>query len=230
MKPVLAAVTNTEKYEKFDTPTGLWFSELTHFYDEVNDEIPVVIASPKGGNIPFDPVSLRKMFVDSKTEKHFKDPAFRKALRETAKLSDLNPDDFSAIYFTGGHGTMFDFVSNPELDAFTEKVYNNGGLISAVCHGVGALSTVTINGRPLIEGKTVTGFSNAEEKLAMRTKHVPFLLEDRLKEVGANYKKATVPYTSFTEVDGRVITGQNPQSAHAVGQIVREALLNKPAS
>lgn len=225
MRPILILATNTERYEDSDLPTGLWFSELTHFYDAVTQDIPTIIASPAGGEIPLDPISLRRVFMDRSTIEHFHDGSFRRKLTVTEKISDMDPADFSAIYFTGGHGTMFDFPHHRDVEKFTLDLHRRGGLVSAVCHGIGALATLQDGATPLISGKKVTGFSNLEERLARRTNHVPFLLEDKLKEAGAIYSKAKLPFMPYLVEDGQLITGQNPQSPALVGQAVHRALM-----
>lgn len=225
MRPILIVATNADRYEGHGAPTGLWFSELTHFYDAVDADIPTIIASLQGGEVPLDPVSLRRVFMDKASQEHFRDGKFRQKLRVTEKVADIDPEDFSAVYFTGGHGTMFDFPGDEDIQRFTVDLYKRGGLVSAVCHGVGALTTVKDGAVPLISGKKVTGFSNMEERLAMRTNHVPFLLEDALKDAGAVYSKAKLPYTSHVVSDGQFITGQNPQSPAAVGKAVHAELM-----
>ena len=114
---------------------------------------------------------------------------------------------------------MWDFPGNRRLQEISQGIYENGGVVSAVCHGVSGMLNIKLStGDYLINGKNVTGFSNVEETVAMRRHHIPFLLEDELKKRGARYRKAVLPYTPYVLVDGRIVTGQNPQSTRRVAQ------------
>ncbi|QZD33729.1 Intracellular protease [Acinetobacter lwoffii] len=146
-------------------------------------------------------------------------------LNNTLKPTDVKASDYKAIYFTGGHGVMWDFPNNPELTALAEQIYRQGGVVSAVCHGVaGVLALKDEQGQPLIANRKVTGFSNREEVLSGMKKQVPFSLEDQLKSKGSKYSEGFLPFTSFVVVDDRIITGQNPQSPREVGVEVMRKL------
>lgn len=143
----------------------------------------------------------------------------------TLQPSEVNSDDYVAIYYTGGHGVIWDFPENEALQSISRKIYENGGFVSSVCHGaVGLLNIKLSDGMLLVKGKEVTGFSNEEEKLAELDKAVPFLTESELVAQGAIYKKADEPWTSFVVEDGRLITGQNPASGGAVAELLIAAL------
>jgi putative intracellular protease/amidase len=147
-------------------------------------------------------------------------------LNNTLQPSEVKASDYKAIYFTGGHGVMWDFPNNPELIALAEQIYRQGGVVSAVCHGVaGILSLKDEQGKALIANRKVTGFSNREESLSGMKKQVPFLLENQLKSKGAKYSQGFFPFTSYVIVDDRIITGQNPQSPREVGEEVVKKLL-----
>ena len=153
--------------------------------------------------------------------------SFMNRLGATLKPSKVKPADYAAIYFVGGHGVLWNFPDNAELQALGRKIYEQGGIVSSVCHGaVGLLNITLSDGTPLIKGKKVTGFSNEEEKLAELDKYVPFLTEDALVKRGAVYKKADKPWVPFAVADGRVITGQNPASGGAVADLVLATLQN----
>lgn len=225
MSKVLAVVTSHPVYDGHNIPTGLWLSELTHFFDRlVKAGHTVDLASILGGPVPIDPVSLEKLNMDAETRGYYEDPRFMKLLNEAPALKDVNAADYDAIYFAGGHGTMFDFRYRPEIEQAILTVDGRGGVVSAVCHGPAALLDVQKDGRPFIAGKKVTGFSLLEERLAMRKDKVPFILEEQMKERSEGYGKALLPFVPHVVVDGRLVTGQNSQSAKAVANKVIELL------
>jgi putative intracellular protease/amidase len=145
---------------------------------------------------------------------------FMGLLQNTKKISEINVADYDAIYFTGGHGVMFDFHGE-ELGALTARFYESGRIVSAVCHGPCGLLNVTLStGEPLVKGKNVTGFAWPEEELAGREQTVPYSLQEELKKLGANYSVADKPFETHVVEDGRLITGQNPGSARTVAEAV----------
>lgn len=224
MKKILIVETNTDKYEKHDIKTGLWLGELTHFYEEIIAAgYKVDFLSPKGGKVPIDPFSMK--FAKDSDKKWLENENFKnKALENTKKPSEINPNEYQAIYYTGGHGVLWDFVNNKEIDAIAEKIYSNGGYVTSVCHGaVGLLDLKDDKGNYLIENKNITGFTNTEEILSARAKKVPFSTEDALKSRNSNYKKKRF-FKSYAIRDGRLITGQNPCSPREVGKILVDAL------
>ncbi|TDL96600.1 type 1 glutamine amidotransferase domain-containing protein [Macrococcus carouselicus] len=225
MKKILVVLTNTEKYETINRATGLWLGEAAQFVEVVNAAgYQIDYVSPHGGLVPLDPASLST--ADDIDFKWYGDADFReRALADSKKPADINPDDYEAIYYTGGHGTMWDFKDNIELQQIAEKIYKQGGYITGVCHGVVGLVNLldSESGKRLIKGKKVTGFSNLEERLNRTKKHVPFLAEDSLKEAGAKYKSKR-PMKEYVRTDGQFITGQNPTSAKKVGKELVKAL------
>lgn len=146
------------------------------------------------------------------------DRRIREQLQNTTPLSEVDPDDYAIVFFVGGHGAMWDFPTSPSVDRVGREVYQNGGVVAAVCHGPAALVNITLsNGEPLIAGKRVAGFTNEEEAAVGLTDTVPFLLADALAAKGAIH----FPGPKFTEnviTDGRLVTGQNPQSAAGVAR------------
>lgn len=156
---------------------------------------------------------------------HYSDTTFRnKALGQTLKASEVNKEAYDACYYTGGHGVLWDFPQAKGIKALAEGTYQDGGFVSAVCHGVVGLLALEFNNRPLIDKKRLTGFSNFEEKLIGARKKVPFLTGQALKERGAEYFKDYLPFIPFALRDGRLITGQNPQSPKKVARLLLEAL------
>ncbi|WET76921.1 type 1 glutamine amidotransferase domain-containing protein [Amycolatopsis sp. QT-25] len=223
---ILIIVTNVREYETAGMRTGLWLGELTHFYDHALDNgFELEIASPAGGYVPIDPESLaHDVLGELGTDRRYQDREFMDLLKNTEKAGDVNVEDHDAIYFTGGHGVMFDF-RDKELAALTARFHDSGRIVSAVCHGpAGLLDVILDNGDALIKGRNVTGFSWAEEKAAQRADAVPFSLQDELIERGAKYSIADKPFDTHVVNDGRLITGQNPGSARAVGEAVVAAL------
>ncbi|MDB5240127.1 MAG: thiamine biosynthesis protein ThiJ [Spirosoma sp.] len=230
MDPIYRALivcTNHQDYPTKPHKTGLWLSEATHFYDELADRnLPYDIASPNGGNVPIDEKSIDRR--DTINEKWYNDPIFRQKLEHSLRLDEVNPANYQILYFTGGHGTMWDFPNNLTLQSITRQIYENGGMVCAVCHGVSGLLNVKLSdGSPLISNRQITGFSNIEEKLVRLNDEVPFLLEDALRQKNALYSKGFVPFLPYIEVDERLVTGQNPLSARKVGRKVMEEMYEK---
>ncbi|SNS63814.1 Putative intracellular protease/amidase [Pseudomonas segetis] len=221
-RQILVIMTNHASYPSRADTTGLWLTELTHFTDVVEAAgYTTVFASPKGGAVPLDERSLGWLYMDKAARKHLQSPAFRARLQNTLPIADIDPARFSAIYFTGGHGVMWDFPKNPDLRRAAETIYNRGGIVSAVCHGVaGLLELRDEQGQLIVKGKSLTGFSNLEERLSGMNNQVPFFLESTLVSQGALYRKNWLPFTSFVITDGRLVTGQNPQSPKAVAEAV----------
>lgn len=128
--------------------------------------------------------------------------------------------------FAGGHGTMWDFADNTELAKITADIYENGGVVGAVCHGPAGLVNVKLsNGKYLVDGKKINAFTNEEETAVKLEKVVPFLLESKLIERGAKFEKSGL-WQPHVTVDQRVVTGQNPQSAKGVGEAILTELKN----
>lgn len=215
-KNILHIVTNISHYAPphADTPTGLWLGELTHAYDEFEKQgYNQTIISPQGGNSPIEPNSLLPVVADKAVMARYADPAFMDLLKTTQKPSDINWQDYDVIYFTGGHGVMWDFLDNTELQAIIAQLFEAGKIVASVCHGYcGLLNVKLSDGKYLIEGKKLTGFSWNEEKLALVADKVPYNVEEKAQERGANYDKALLPFVSHVVVDGNLITGQNPAS------------------
>ena len=223
---ILTIVTNAGEYEAVGYRTGLWLGELTHFYDHVTENgFTVDLASPRGGYVPIDPESLsHTMLAELGTDRRYRDREFMDLLRDTRKAADVEVEEYDAIYFTGGHGVMFDFRAD-DLGTLTAKFHDSGRIVCSVCHGAAGLLNVPLdNGDPLVRGRNVTGFSWREEELAQRADAVPFSLQDELTALGAHYSIAAAPFESYVVEDGRLITGQNPGSARAVAEALVKAL------
>ncbi|CDQ41365.1 MULTISPECIES: type 1 glutamine amidotransferase domain-containing protein [Virgibacillus] len=223
---ILVVVTSFEKYPDLNRATGLWLGEAVHFVKKVTEAgYKVDYVSPKGGYTPIDPHSLE--MAEPVDWDWYQNKTFMNELGSTMKPEEVRPDDYAAIYFTGGHGVVWDFPENHELQKISQQIYRNGGIISSVCHGVaGLLNIKNEKNEFLIKDKKVTGFSNEEEKLAGVDEYVPFLTEDEIVKRGANYHKAEKAYDAYAIEDGRIITGQNPASSEDVAVLVLNQLKN----
>ena len=223
-KKILVVLTATEKYPNLNRATGVWLGEAVHFVEKVERAgFAVDYMTPSGGYTPIDPHSLA--MAEPIDWEWYHNRQFMNRLGATLQPSDVNPDDYAAIYFVGGHGVLWDFPDNADFQQLSRKIYENGGIVSSVCHGaVGLLNITLSDGTLLIKGKQVTGFSDEEERLAQLDQYVPFLTEAELKKRGAAYRKAEKPWEAFAVADHRVITGQNPASGGAVADLVIKAL------
>jgi putative intracellular protease/amidase/alkylhydroperoxidase/carboxymuconolactone decarboxylase family protein YurZ len=215
IKPVLLVVTSNGIKGETGEPTGFWLSELTHALAKLEDaRIEAVFASIKGGEPPVDGLDLN----DAINARYWNNSDFRAAMRNTHRLGDVNPSRYSAIFFAGGHGTMWDFPDSADVQKVTRQIYEAGGIVSAVCHGPAALVNVTLSdGSFLVAGKRVAAFTNQEEEEVQATKIVPFLLASTLSARGAIHQPAP-NWAANVVADGRLVTGQNPASASGVGE------------
>ena len=229
-KNVLVVLTNTAKYPTLKRPTGLWLGEAVHFADVVQQAgFHVDYVSPAGGYVPIDPHSLT-MAQDIDWQ-WYNDKAFMNRLGATLSPGQVNPRDYRAIYYAGGHGTIWDFPDNHDLQNIARQIFEQGGVVASVCHGaVGLLNIKLSDNSLLVKDREVTGFSNTEEQLAELDKVVPFLTETELAARGGLYRKAEDPWQAFAITDqkeGRLITGQKPASGAEVGRLVVKALSGK---
>ncbi|OVE48333.1 type 1 glutamine amidotransferase domain-containing protein [Chromobacterium violaceum] len=228
---ILMIMTNHDRYPSRAERTGLWLAELTHVYDALEAAgYAIDFASPNGGAIPLDPRSLGWPHADAAAKARLNDPSFMARLQSTQAVADLDPTVYRAIFYTGGHGTIWDFRGNADLKRVAESIYRSGGIVSAVCHGAaGLLDLQAEDGKPLLEGRRVTGFSNFEESLSGVKDQVPYQLQSEMEARGARYEKSLLPFGSFALTDGRLITGQNPRSSKALAQALLAALRNAQA-
>lgn len=227
-KRILHVVTNVSHYDDPSHATGLWLSELTHAWDVFSEQgYEQRIVSPQGGVSPLEPRALKWPLLDASAKAWLNDTRRMALLSSTAQPDAISPADFDAIYFTGGHGVMWDFPDNEGLEAITRAIWERGGVVSSVCHGYcGLLNTRLSDGKLLVADKRITGFSWTEEVLAGVAKFMPYNAEAEIKARGAKYKKALLPFVSHVVTDGRLVTGQNPFSAKATARQV-SALLGR---
>lgn len=225
-KRILHVVTNAAHYDDPSHPTGLWLSELTHAWHVFEERgYEQTIVSPAGGPSPLEPRSLKFPNYDKTAKEWMADPARMSLLKNTARPDQINSTDFDAIYFTGGHGVMYDFLDDEGLQRITREIFERGGIVSSVCHGYcGLLNTRLSDGSYLVAGRNMTGFTWREEVLARVNKLVPYNAEEEVKKRGARYKKAKLPFVSYAVVDANLVTGQNPGSAKETARKVVTAL------
>lgn len=218
---ILFVVTSHDTKGSTGEKTGYYLGEVSHPWEvltEAGYEIDFV--SPKGGNPPVDGFDLN----DSINKKFWEDEYYHNKISNSLKPAEVKPEEYKAIYYAGGHGAMWDFADDISIAKIAADIYENNGVVAAVCHGPAGLVNIKLSdGKYLIEGKKVNGFTNEEEELVKLANVVPFLLEDKMKERGGIFEKSE-PWQPHVTVDQRLITGQNPQSAKEVGEAIQKAL------
>jgi putative intracellular protease/amidase len=222
---ILMVLTSHDKLGDTGKKTGFWLEEFASPYYVFKDAgADITLASPKGGQPPLDPSSDAD---DSQTEatKRFKgDDAAQKDLATTVKLSGVSADGFDAIFYPGGHGPLWDLAEDGDSKALIEAFAAHDRPIGAVCHAPAVFKHPKgADGKPLVSGKTVTGFTNSEEEGVGLTDVVPFLVEDMLKANGGAYQKGD-DWASFVVTDGKLVTGQNPASSEEAARKLLELL------
>lgn len=224
-KQILMVVTNNSKLGSTGKQTGWYLPEVAHPFDVfTKGGYKVVYVSPLGGKAPCDEGSIEAFSKDESSVAFLKNKEQAAALEKTLKPSDVKSSEFAGIFYAGGYGPMWDLPENKEIAGLASKIYESGGVVGAVCHGPVGLAPIKLSdGTPLIQGKKVTGFSNAEEQVMKLQDVVPFLLEDKLKELGGKYSAAEA-WASHVCSDQRVVTGQNPASAGPTATAMLEAM------
>jgi putative intracellular protease/amidase len=224
-KPVLIVLTSHGQMGETGKPTGFFLGELTHPLEVFdNAGIPVEFASIRGGEPPVDGLDLN----DATNARYWSDPDFRAKLAATRKLSEVDPGDYAAVFFAGGHGTMWDFPDDAAVQKTAREIYEAGAPVGAVCHGPAALVNVKLSdGSYLVDGKEVSAFTNGEEEKVGLADVVPFLLATKLEQRGAKHRAAP-DFEKQVVASGRLVTGQNPASAAGVAQKMVEMLESKP--
>lgn len=220
-KKVLFVLTSHDR--KGTKPSGYFLSEVTHPHAVLaRAGHGVDFVSPKGGKAPVDPDGFD--LKDPVNAGFWNDPVLRGAVENTKTPSQVRAEDYAAIFYAGGHGTLWDFPDNQELARLAAEVYERGGVVGAVCHGPAGLVNVKLgDGRYLVAGKDVAAFTNDEERAVELDKVIPFFLADRLVERGARHLPAPL-WRSQVVVSERLVTGQNPASAAGVGEAMLKLL------
>lgn len=220
-----ATMTNGEQ-------TGVWLEELTTpYYAFLDGGASVTVASMSGGKIPVDKRSVSKPGDnDASVERYLDDVTAQAAFNDTPRFTDLNTDAYDVVFMPGGHGTMFDYPDSPELARLIESFDKGGKIVSAVCHGPAALvSAKAEDGSPFVKGRKVAAFTDTEEVAVGLDDAVPFLLETRLRDLGAHHEAAP-DFQPFAVRDGNLITGQNPASATKTAALILDALATQTAT
>lgn len=213
-KKILFVVTSHGQLGDTGRSTGYFLSEVTHPWSVLDKDYDIDVVSPLGGRPPVDGFDLN----DPINSQYWNDPEWQYKMSNTMKPQDVNPTEYQAIFYAGGHGAMWDFPDNRTLAQIAASIYEKGGFVAAVCHGpAGILNIKLNNGSLLVTDKKVTGFTNAEENANGTSDIVPFLLQDALSQRGAQFETAPM-WSDHVVIDGRLITGQNPQSALTLGQ------------
>lgn len=211
--------------ESADT-TGFHLSEAAEPWAILRDAgFEVELVTPKGGAAPIDPGSRD---TDNRASLRFlEDETVRQQLSESRSLREVSVNDYEAIYFPGGHGTMWDLPDDPQVQTAIRTLFQNGKVVAAVCHGPAAFVNVELaRSNCLVDGRTLSVFTDAEEKAVEKDELVPFLLESKLKERGAKISSAD-NFDKAVSVDDTLITGQNPASAKGVGEAIRDIVKRK---
>jgi putative intracellular protease/amidase len=230
---VLMVVSNPATSSTTGWPVGFWAAELTHAYKLFKENgYEVTIASPKGGKVGVDawsdPRDSNEYSKDDTISlQYLNDKNFMNILENTKKVSDLSANDFDAIVVVGGQGPMFTFKEETELHNTFLEFYNKGKVSAALCHGTSLLLYLKDgDGKPIIQGKKITGFTDEEEDFADKAvgkKVMPFRIEDEAKKLGAEFQKAKA-FTPFAIKDGNLITGQQQHSGAEVAKMVIDSL------
>lgn len=221
-KKVLIVLTSHDKLGDTGKETGFYLPEVSHPVAEFERAgLTVEYVSPKGGKAPMIGIDLN----DPLNTEFLENSEKMAQVENTLQPSQVNPSDYEAIFYAGGHGTMWDFPHNSELAQIAAKIYEQGGVVGAVCHGPAGLVNIKLSDNTyLVAGKTIAGFTNDEEVAVGLRDVVPFLLESTLSERGATYTKAA-NFQAHVEVSDRLVTGQNPASARQVGEQMVKLIL-----
>lgn len=222
---ILIVLTSHDQLGNTGKKTGFWLEEFAAPYYAFKDAgATITLASPRGGQPPLDPSSDTPDAQTKDTQRFKADPAAQAALAQTIELSQLSAGDFDAVFYSGGHGPLWDLAEDESSIALIEAMLGAGKPVALVCHAPGVLRDVkAVNGDSVVQGKAVTGFTNTEEQAAGLTEIVPFLVEDMLRTNGGDYSKGA-DWQPHVVKDGLLITGQNPASSELAAKELLEKL------
>jgi putative intracellular protease/amidase len=228
---ILMVLTSHDQLGDTGKKTGFWLEEFAAPYYVLKDAgHAITLASPKGGHPPVDPKSDDPDAQTDATRRFKGDAEAQAQLASTKQLGSVRSSDFDAIFYPGGHGPLWDLTEDAQSKALIEQTIADGKPVALVCHAPAVLKNVKAkDGAPLVEGKSVTGFTDEEEEAVGLTSVVPFLLQDVLKQLGAKFSK-TEPFKPHVVREGLLITGQNPSSSEPAAKALLEALAKAPAS
>ena len=216
-KKILFVVTSHDRLGNTNNPTGYYLSEVSHPWSVlISAGYEIDFVSPKGGKAPAEAVDL----TDEINKAFWENSIYRFKIEHTLNPKEVNPVEYIAVFYAGGHGVMWDYPNNQDLERITRTIYENGGIVSAVCHAPAALLDVKLsNGELLIKDRKINSFTNEEERFLNTDSIVPFMLETELKKRGCLFEKSGL-WKSHVTVDYRIVTGQNPQSALEVLSLI----------
>ncbi len=225
MKKILFVLTSHDQLGDTGNKTGFWLEEFAAPYYFLKDKgVAITLASPQGGQPPIDPKSELPDFQTPTTQRFQNDPETQAILAETVPLASLNHQDYDAVFYPGGYGPLWDLAHNEDSITLIESFYNSDKPVVSVCHGPAIFQqTKDADGKPLVEGKKVTAYSNSEEEAVDFTEIVPFSVEDMLKANGGIYSKGP-DWNPYALEDGLLITGQNPASSELVAELLLKKL------
>lgn len=204
--------------------TGFWIEEFAApYYVFADAGCEITLASPKGDQPPIDPKSASEDAETEATKRFDQDEELKNKLAHTKKLEHVKASDFDAVFYPGGHGPLWDLANDLRSIALIEEFYASKKPMAFVCHAPGVLKNAMDHERPIVRGKNVTGFANTEEEAVGLTEVVPFLVQDVMNQLGANYSKGE-DWSSYVMVDQHLITGQNPASSEKAAQVLLEKL------
>lgn len=228
---ILMVLTSHDQLGNTGKKTGFWLEEFAAPYYVLKDAgHEITLASPRGGLPPLDPKSDDPDAQTDATRRFKEDAEAQAQLAATERLASVRSSDFDAVFYPGGHGPLWDLAEDAQSKALIEQALADGKPVALVCHAPAVLRNVKAqDGSPLVAGKSVTGFTDDEEAAVGLTDVVPFLLEDVLTQLGANFKKAE-PFKPHVVRDGILITGQNPPSSEPAAEALLEVLAKAPAN
>lgn len=218
---ILFVVTSHGELGDTGRKTGYFLSEVTHPWSVLDEDFEIDVVSPQGGEPPVDGFDLS----DPINRKYWDSPEWQYKMHNTMTPDEVNPADYAAVFYAGGHGAMWDFPDNTKLARIAQQIYDAGGYVAAVCHGPAGLLPIKLeNGHYLVEDKRLDSFTNSEEEANGTAKVVPFMLQTALENEGAKFDSAP-NWSDHVVTDGRLITGQNPFSALSLGKELKKKLL-----
>ncbi|WP_426777737.1 type 1 glutamine amidotransferase domain-containing protein [Lusitaniella coriacea] len=220
-------LTSHEQMGQTGKKTGFWLEEFAApYYAFIDADAEVTLASIKGGQPPIDPKSNDEESQTETTRRFMADSNSKQKLQQTLPIDRVKEEDYDAIFLPGGHGTMWDFPDNPILVSLIETFDRKGKVVAAVCHAPAALvSAKDTTGNPLVANRKVTGFTDSEERAVQLEEVVPFLLETRLRELGATFVGGA-DFQPLVCQSGTLITGQNPASSAPAAEMVLQTLVS----
>ena len=228
MKKILIVLTSHSEMENTDSKTGVWLGEFTDpYYEFIDADYTVTLTSPKGGRPPVDPMSELTENITGSNRRFQDDEAAKAAFSHTQPLNQVDHTDYDAVFYPGGHGPIWDLAKDNNSGILIHDFLDAGKPVAAVCHGPAALISAESQRPGFLNGKIISAFSDTEENMVGRSGNVPYLLQTKLEELGAEVKTALLPFISHVEKDGLLITGQNPLSAGPTAKALIELLEKK---